>query len=134
VFQLFGISGILIYDQRAKENDGEKRSKWNFLSKYMPKWNLGTRRIMKNLPRKQSNFLLYTSQTSNINIDVVLFDESVWLTQKAMGELFSVAKSTISEHMKNIYESEELTKESTVRKIRTVQKKIHLVPFWNILP
>jgi len=89
---------------------------------------------MKNLPRKQSNFLLYTSQTSNINIDVVLFDESVWLTQKAMGELFSVAKSTISEHMKNIYESEELTKESTVRKIRTVQKKIHLVPFWNILP
>ena len=89
---------------------------------------------MKNLPVKQSNFLLYTSQTSNINIDVVLFDESVWLTQKAMCELFGVAKSTISEHMKNIYESEELTKESTVRKIRTVQKKIHLVPFWNILP
>ena len=76
---------------------------------------------MKNLPEKRSNFLLYTSQTGKINIDVVLFDETVWLTQKAMGELFGVAKSTISEHMKNIYESEELTKESTVRKIRTVQ-------------
>ncbi|MCK4359300.1 MAG: virulence RhuM family protein [Candidatus Cloacimonetes bacterium] len=76
---------------------------------------------MKNLPQNQSNFLLYTSQTGKINIDVVLFDETVWLTQKAMGELFGVAKSTISEHMKNIYESEELTKESTVRKIRTVQ-------------
>ena len=76
---------------------------------------------MKNLPEKQSNFLLYTSQTSNINIDVVLFDETIWLTQKAMGELFGVAKSTISEHLTNIYESEELSKESTVRKIRTVQ-------------
>ncbi len=37
---------------------------------------------MKNLPERRSNFLLYSSQTSNINIDVVLLDETVWLTKK----------------------------------------------------
>ena len=47
--------------------------------------------------------------------------ETVWMTQKSMGELFGVVKSTISEHLSNIYDSEELTREATVRNFRTVQ-------------
>ncbi|NQV18792.1 MAG: hypothetical protein HQ534_09645 [Armatimonadetes bacterium] len=78
---------------------------------------------MKNLPERQSNFLLYTSQTSNINIDVVLADETVWLTQKAMGELFGVNVPAISKHLNNIYESGELEKDATVSILETVQDK-----------
>jgi len=78
---------------------------------------------MKNLPEKQSNFLLYTSQTSNININVVLFDETVWLTQKAMGELFGVESHTITYHLKEIYRSGELNELATTRNIRVVQKE-----------
>ena len=51
----------------------------------------------------------------------MLQDESVWLTQKAIAELFGVVKSTISEHLANIYNSNELTEITTVRKFRTVQ-------------
>lgn len=71
----------------------------------------------------QSEFLLYTSQRGDVRVDVLLEDETVWLTQKGLGQLFDVAKSTISEHLTNIYDSAELEREATVRKIRTVQKE-----------
>ncbi len=66
-------------------------------------------------------FLLYTAPTGEIRVDVLLQDESVWLTQKAIAELFGVVKSTVSEHLTNIYTTHELEETSTVRKIRTVQ-------------
>ncbi|MCL9770460.1 virulence RhuM family protein [Flavobacterium sp. HXWNR69] len=66
-------------------------------------------------------FLLYTAPTGEIRVDVLLQDESVWLTQKAIAELFCVVKSTVSEHLTNIYTTNELDETSTVRKIRTVQ-------------
>ncbi len=66
-------------------------------------------------------FLLYTAPTGEIRVDVLLQDESVWLTQKAIAELFGVVKSTVSEHLTNIYTTNELDETSTVRKIRTVQ-------------
>jgi hypothetical protein len=72
---------------------------------------------------KSSEIILYTTPEGNVKVEVILQDESVWLTQKAMGELFGVVKSTISEHLSNIYDSRELQKEATVRKIRTVQKE-----------
>ncbi len=70
-----------------------------------------------------SEIILYTTPQGEIKIEVFLQDETVWLTQRAMGELFGVVKSTISEHLSNIYKSGELEKEATVRKIRTVQKE-----------
>lgn len=70
-----------------------------------------------------SEIILYTTPQGEIKIEVFLQDETVWLTQRAMGELFGVVKSTISEHLSNIYKSGELTKEATVRKIRTVQNE-----------
>ena len=66
-------------------------------------------------------FLLYTAPTGEIRVDVLLQDESVWLTQKAIAELFGVVKSTVSEHLTNIYTTNELDETSTVRKIRTLQ-------------
>ncbi len=70
-----------------------------------------------------SEIILYTTPDGHVKLEVILQDETVWLTQKAMGELFGVVKSTISEHLSNIYENGELQKEATVRKIRTVQNE-----------
>jgi hypothetical protein len=70
-----------------------------------------------------SKIILYSTPKGEIKIEVILQDETVWLTQRAMGELFGVVKSTISEHLANIYKSGELEKEATVRKIRTVQNE-----------
>ncbi|MCC5941149.1 MAG: virulence RhuM family protein [Balneolaceae bacterium] len=73
--------------------------------------------------KQHSGFLLYHAPDGDIRIEVALEDETVWLTQKAMGELFGVVKSTISEHLSNIYETGELEKGATVRKFRTVQQE-----------
>jgi len=56
-----------------------------------------------------------------IEIETKVENETVWITQKQMCELFGTAKSTISEHLKNIFENGELDKNSTVRKFRTVR-------------
>jgi hypothetical protein len=71
----------------------------------------------------QNEIILYSTQQGDIKVEVFLQDETVWLTQKAMGQLFGVTKATISEHLKNIYDSRELQKETTVRKILTVQNE-----------
>ena len=56
-----------------------------------------------------------------VNVEVFLKDETVWLTQKAMGQLFGVESHTITYHLKEIYNSGELEKSATTRKIRAVQ-------------
>lgn len=71
------------------------------------------------LTPNQSEFLLYVSQSGDIKVDVLLHDETVWLTQKGMQELFEKAKSTISEHIKNVFEEGELDEKVVVRDFRT---------------
>lgn len=68
-----------------------------------------------------SNFLLYNDESGSVNVEVYLQEETVWLTQKDIGNLFGKTKSTISEHLKAIYAEGELQSEATVRKFRTVQ-------------
>ena len=68
-----------------------------------------------------AEFLIFTSQANEDGIEVRVEDENVWLTQKLIVKLFDVVKSNISEHLKVIFESNELSKEATVRKFRTVQ-------------
>lgn len=65
--------------------------------------------------------IIYKSTDGFPDLTVHLENEDVWLTQKQLVELYQTAKSTVSEHIKNIYTDEELTLEATVRKIRTVQ-------------
>ncbi len=68
-----------------------------------------------------AEFLIFTGQAGEQSIEARYEDETVWLTQKLMAELFAVDVRTVSEHLKNIYESGELAREATVRKFRTVQ-------------
>ncbi len=70
-----------------------------------------------NLPDKQSNFLLYTGSDGKVNIEVFFKDETVWLTQKAIGELFGKERSVITKHLKNIFASGELEEQSNVQKM-----------------
>ncbi|MCK5510387.1 virulence RhuM family protein [Candidatus Parcubacteria bacterium] len=68
-----------------------------------------------------TEFLLYTSPNGDIKVEAFLYNENIWLTQNRIADLFEVAKSTVSEHFSNIFESKELEKEATVRNFRTVQ-------------
>jgi len=68
-----------------------------------------------------SEILIYQNPDGNIKIDVHFQEETVWLTQSQMGQLFGKDKRTISEHISNIFNEDELEKSSTVRKFRIVQ-------------
>jgi hypothetical protein len=72
---------------------------------------------------ENTNFIIYHNPNGEVKVDVFVEGETVWLTQKSMGELFGVVKSTISEHLSNIFETNELQKEATVRNFRTVQQE-----------
>lgn len=69
----------------------------------------------------QGEIVIYQTDDGNTKIDVRFVDETVWLTQAQLAELFQSSKANISEHIKNIYAEGELDEESTVRKFRTVQ-------------
>lgn len=75
---------------------------------------------MIDLPRK-SDFLFYTSPDGEVRVEVFFEDETIWLTQKRMAELFGVEPNTITYHLGEIFQSGELTEVSTTRKIRAVQ-------------
>ncbi len=70
-----------------------------------------------------SEILIYQASGGNTKIEVRLQNETVWLSLNQMSDLFQKAKSTISEHIKHIYEEGELQEISTVRKFRTVQQE-----------
>ena len=70
-----------------------------------------------------SEILIYQNESGNIKVDVRFEDGSIWLSQAQICEVFGKAKSTISEHIKAIFEEEELNPISTVRNYRTVQKE-----------
>ncbi len=71
-----------------------------------------------------SEIILYTAPSGEVRIEIYVQDETVWLTQQKIADLFGVSISTISEHLSNIFESGELERGATVRKFRTVQKSI----------
>lgn len=64
-------------------------------------------------------FLMYHSMDENVSVNALIKDETIWLTQKAMAELFEVDKSTISRHLKNIFQEGELQENVVVAKIAT---------------
>ena len=68
-----------------------------------------------------AEFLIFTTQAGEQSIEARYADETVWLTQKLMAELFAVDVRTVNEHLKNIYENGEVQHEATIRKFPTVQ-------------
>lgn len=67
------------------------------------------------------NFLVYNTPDRDVKVSAVIKDDTIWLTQKAMAELFGVKTPAISKHLKNIFEENELDVMSTVSKMETVQ-------------
>ncbi|PUE06918.1 cell filamentation protein Fic [Limnohabitans sp. T6-5] len=70
-----------------------------------------------------TEFLLYTAPNGGIKVEVLLNNETIWLTQKRMAELFGVGVAAISKHLDNIYESGELQLEATLSVLETVQQE-----------
>jgi hypothetical protein len=85
----------------------------------------------------RSEILIYQTENGRTCIDVRLEDETVWLSQKLMAELFQKDVRTINEHIKNIYHEGELGPEATIRKFRIVRTEgarqvTRYVDFYNL--
>ncbi len=83
---------------------------------------------------ENNKILIYTGRDGQTKVDVRLEDDTLWLTQAQMSELYGTSKSNVSEHIKHIFEEGELTEESVVRKFRTTAAdgKSYLVTFYNL--
>ena len=79
-------------------------------------------------------FILYNDISESISVDVVIKDETLWLTQKSMAELFGCSVDNVSLHLKNIFNSGELDKYSVIEKISVTAAdgKNYLVQFYNL--
>ena len=83
------------------------------------------------------DIIFYSTPDATVHLEVVFKDETFWLSQKRMAELFGVDVRTVNEHLKNIFDSGELPQKSTIRKFRIVQKEGNRdvsrdVDFYNI--
>jgi hypothetical protein len=82
---------------------------------------------------QRNEILLYTTPDGAVRVDVQYEDESFWLSQKKMAELFGVDVRTVSEHLKNVYATGELYQKATIRKFRIVQTEgAREVDFYNL--
>jgi len=70
---------------------------------------------------ENNQIIIYQTPDGETSIDVILDQDTIWLTQSQIVDLFQSSKANISEHIKHIFNSEELNQEATVRKIRTVR-------------
>jgi len=82
----------------------------------------------------ESNIIIYQAEDGQTKIETRLEDETVWLTQAQMGELFQKSKATVSEHISNIFDEGELAENSVVRKFRTTASdgKSYDTNFYNL--
>lgn len=68
---------------------------------------------------KEFDFLVYSASDKDIKVNAVIKDETIWLTQKAVAELFGVQTPAISKHLKNIFEEKELDEQVVISKMET---------------
>ena len=85
-------------------------------------------------PQQFSNFVIFKIDNAKVNIDVCIQDETLWLTQKQIAQLFEVKVPAISKHLKNIFETKELMEDSVVSKMETTAKdgKKYKTNFYNL--
>lgn len=79
-----------------------------------------------------SELIIYTTEDGLTKVDVTFDEDTVWLTQEQMAELFQKSKSTINEHIKNIYDENELNKENTMRKFGISEFSTKPTNFYNL--
>ena len=70
-------------------------------------------------PYETREILFYKTDSGDVRVEILLYQENLWLTQAKMAELFEVQKAAISKHLKNIFESGELQEKSVVSKMET---------------
>jgi len=83
-------------------------------------------------PANSSQILIYQTKDGQARLDVRLVDETVWLTQDQMAELYGKSKSTINEHIKNVYEEHELSEETSMRKFGNSEFSTKPTNFYNL--
>lgn len=76
-----------------------------------------------NIRNSTAEFLIFTGQAGENSIEVRIFEETVWLTQKLMAVLFEVSVKTINEHLINLFSQNEILEDATIRNFRIVQKE-----------
>ncbi len=89
------------------------------------------------LKDQSTEFLLYTAPSGQVKVEVLLNNETLWLTQKRMAELFGVGVPAISKHLDSIYESGELQRKATISILETVQQEgtrqvAHKLGYYNL--
>lgn len=93
--------------------------------------------MSKEIEKIHGEVVIYTADDGNTRIDVNFIDETVWLSQQQMAELFKTSRTNIVEHIRNIYDEGELDKNSTCRDFRQVRKEGNRnvsrdIPFYNL--
>ncbi len=91
----------------------------------------------KTIPAKNdtfNEFLLYTTANGKVRVEIFLHNETVWLTQEKIAELFGVDRSVITKHLRNIFNSSELQEDSVCAKIAhtATDGKSYLTKFYNL--
>ena len=89
------------------------------------------------MSQKFGEIIIYQTEDGRTKLDVRVQDETVWLSQQQMAELFQTARTNVVEHIQHIYEEEELDEDSTCRKFRQVRKEGNRevnreIPFYNL--
>lgn len=89
---------------------------------------------MEKNTQNYNNFILYNSDDGNVNLNVLLQNETIWLTQKMMAELFDVGVPAINKHLTNIFESKELQEISVISILETTATdgKNYKTKFYNL--
>ncbi|MFA5521408.1 MAG: RhuM family protein [Castellaniella sp.] len=75
------------------------------------------------LQDQTTEFWIYNAPNGRVKVEVLLNNETIWLTQERMAELFGVQRPAISKHLKNIFDSGELERQATISILETIQKK-----------
>ena len=90
--------------------------------------------IVNEVSAKEQNQIILYRPNDTISLEVRLENDTVWLTQEMMSDLFQRNKSTISRHVKNIFQEKELLEESVVAKFATTASdgKIYQVDYYNL--
>ena len=86
--------------------------------------------MQKNI-KKNGNILIY-EDNDNSKVEVIIEGDNIWLNQEQISNLFNKAKSTINEHIKNIYEEKELIEENTMRKFGNSEFSTKPTNFYNL--
>ena len=86
---------------------------------------------------KKGEIIIYTSEDGSVSLDTKLENETIWLTQKQIAELFGVKTPAINKHLNNIYNDGELSKDSTISILETVQNEgkrtiLRNIAFYNL--